>query len=446
MLCPLRHEFFGTKGGGFFVERMGDDHVDVQASQDFGAFVRRGQPFELNAANHQGWMWGKGKHNGRRAVRTSACRQLADDLLMAAVHTIKNPDGKPATGKRYGFQRAVMLHEIYCRGTETLCPYGLRKKSLFRLPLVPGFVQFEQRHQFACHADTAYHASCICRGRDAVAVLDGCHLVRVEFNSWPVTQRFGGRDQILVPIAGAEGFLQFSQGSGVAQAEAPALGAAQAHQVAAAAEGITHIIRERADVGAGGAVHIHDHFRRRPFQYFEVMDGDLTRGEIDFFAFTGHVISATALDFHSRIGWWRLLDLTNKLFEGFFELLLGDVDRGAGLLRETAICVVGVRRGAKADDGLVALVGSRDVLAQAYSGPYENDQHAGGARIERASMPGAADACPDANGLHHVVGGDANRFVYDENTGNCVFKILVIHQIPPVSLSPVIVSTFHAWS
>ena len=55
----------------------------------------------------------------------------------------------------------------------------------------------------------------------------------------------------------------------------------------------------------------------------------------------------------------------------------------------------------------------------------------------KVALPGAGVSCPtDAraktDGIDHIVGGHTNRFVDDEHTGDCVFKILVIHEIPPI--------------
>ena len=43
----------------------------------------------------------------------------------------------------------------------------------------------------------------------------------------------------------------------------------------------------------------------------------------------------------------------------------------------------------------------------------------------------AADAGAETHSVDHIVRGHANRLVDDKHTGNCIFKILVIHKVPP---------------
>ncbi len=81
-------------------------------------------------------------------------------------------------------------------------------------------------------------------------VLDILHFVRREFDRRPFCEGFGSRDQELVPVAGRECFLKFAQGGGVAQAETPALGAAQTDQVRAATQSIAQVIGEGTDIRA----------------------------------------------------------------------------------------------------------------------------------------------------------------------------------------------------
>ena len=88
-------------------------------------------------------------------------------------------------------------------------------------------------------------------GLDPVTMADILNVIRAELDGGPFGQRLRGGDQVLIPVAGMEGLLQLPQGRCIAQGEAPALGAAQADQVRAAAQRVTQVIGQRADVGAG---------------------------------------------------------------------------------------------------------------------------------------------------------------------------------------------------
>ena len=259
-----------------------------------------------------------------------------------------------------------------------------------------------------------------------MAVADLLHVIGVKFHRRHIRQRFGRGDQVLVPVAGLEGLLQFSQGRGVAQAEASALGAAQSHEIGARAEGVAHVIGQRTDIRPAGAMHIHHDFGQRPFQHFQVMHLDLARGQFHCLALARHVVGAASAHFHGGVRRGRLLDLALELLEDGLELLLGHIDRRVRA-DEFSVRVERVGAGAESDDGLVAFVRSGNVLAQAHGRADQDDKHTGSARVERASVSGAADACPAADGFHHVVRGHADGFIHHEDAGDGVLYVLTVH-------------------
>jgi hypothetical protein len=71
---------------------------------------------------------------------------------------------------------------------------------------------FHQRNQFTLRADAAHlgHFRLAC-DLDAVPVTDAFNLIGIELNGGPIAQRFRGGDEILIPVARGERFLQFSQ-------------------------------------------------------------------------------------------------------------------------------------------------------------------------------------------------------------------------------------------
>src|SRR4030095_2173789 len=87
---------------------------------------------------------------------------------------------------------------------------------------------FHQRNQFTLCAYTSYTISNrrIRGSLHAVPVTHTFHLIRAEFDGRPVTQRFGGGNQVLIPVPGMKRFLQFAERSGIAQRETPAFGTA----------------------------------------------------------------------------------------------------------------------------------------------------------------------------------------------------------------------------
>ena len=76
-------------------------------------------------------------------------------------------------------------------------------------------------------------------------------------------------------------------------------------------------------------MYVNHHFRWRPFQHFEVVYIDLTRGKIHLFAFACHFISLASVHLYRGISRRRLLDLSNETLENFVELFLGHIDRGS---------------------------------------------------------------------------------------------------------------------
>src|SRR5215813_4798407 len=86
---------------------------------------------------------------------------------------------------------------------------------------------------------------------------------------------------------------------------------------------------------------------------------------------------------------------------------------GIGSLRLT-LRVVGVGRKTEAETCGIALSPARIKLHQPRGFAKQQDQHAGGQRIERAQMPDLPEAGQVAHGVHHVVGSLSGRLVDDK--------------------------------
>ena len=95
------------------------------------------------------------------------------------------------------------------------------KENFLRLPFTRAiFVDdyFHERDQFALRAYAAdFGLFRFADNFDAMTVTNIFHFIGTEFNSGPIAQGFGGGDEVLIPVACGEGFLQFSQRHCIAQ-------------------------------------------------------------------------------------------------------------------------------------------------------------------------------------------------------------------------------------
>src|SRR3990172_7914703 len=311
---------------------------------------------------------------------------------------------------------------------------GLGRKEYFtRLPF--GAVDLEEGERVALLADSARQAVVAFLGGNAMAI---AHLLQhgfIEFDGRPIGQGFGRRNEELRPSAVFKGVAEAAQGNRVAQGETPTACAAQAHKMRTDAELFADVVGQRAHISARGTMYVNHNFGESPLEEFETMHVDDTRGEVNFFAATRHLVGFLAADFHRRIRRRSLFDLTDEVGKQFRELLAGHVDRNFRFAGN-AFGVIGVGGGAQLDGGLVALILGGDEIAEAYRGPNEYHQHARGARVEGTSVTCAADAGAAADDLHHVVRGQTHRLVHHEHARYEASNLILFHT---TSASPKII-------
>src|SRR5919109_3289800 len=80
---------------------------------------------------------------------------------------------------------------------------------------------FHQGNKLSLSTDAAHAVpyGCIWRGLYAMSMTHPFDFIRTQLNGRPITECFGSRDQILIPVPGMEGFLQFAERSRIAQRE-----------------------------------------------------------------------------------------------------------------------------------------------------------------------------------------------------------------------------------
>ena len=116
----------------------------------------------------------------------------------------------------------------------------------------------------------------------------------------------------------------------------------------------------------------------------EGVDGYRATLALDGYAPALEVVESFAADFEGRGHRWDLEDFTDERGKCVADSLFaghGSVERG-----DVSVCVQGVGGGAEVGRGGVALVQGGDVAGEAGGASEEEDQDAGGERVEGAGM------------------------------------------------------------
>ena len=190
-------------------------------------------------------------------------------------------------------------------------------------------------------------------------------------------------------------------------------GAGNFRKVRAAAEYLTHVVSERADVGAGRALDGEASDGAVDFgeAIFEEFDGG--RFEDDSLIFTGEFVGGTASDFLGRKNWRHLVETADGLIGELLELFAiegdGNFRRQCG-----SFGVVGVGGEAEAEAGGVAFAPTRIETDEAGGLTEEQDKNASSQRIEGTEMADLAETGEMTEGIDDVVGGFALGLVDDE--------------------------------
>ena len=179
------------------------------------------------------------------------------------------------------------------------------------------------------------------------------------------------------------GALEVFQFHGLIQSEFAHRGAHDFGEVRAAAQRRAHVVRERTDVGAGGA--LDRNFRQRAGNFVDVkiVDFDLHRFQFHRFFLAREFVRRAAVNFLRGIRRRHLRKAADA--RGGEPLDFSAIDlRSRVRAKRRAIGVVGVRGEAEAERGVVAFAASHVKLREARGAPEQQHQNARRQRIERA--------------------------------------------------------------
>ena len=119
---------------------------------------------------------------------------------------------------------------------------------------------------------------------------------------------------------------------------------------------------------------------------------DDARFQVHGLALARDLVRLATPNLDRRVLWGRLLDFPFEGLEHFVELILAHIYRYS-LANELPVRIKSVGGPAHTNNGLVALIGSRNEFAKPHGRPDENNENAGSARVEGAGVASAADAC-----------------------------------------------------
>jgi hypothetical protein len=203
-------------------------------------------------------------------------------------------------------------------------------------------------------------------------------------------------------------------GGGLLDRERPDGSAPQVAQVGTAAEEVPEVGGEGADVRATGARDVdRQHARVGCGSDVEALDRDRAGRPLDLDARTGELVEPAPVNVDRRDHRRHLFDVAEEVGgddpPGLLDGHAGHVVRGD----DGAIGVEGVGLDAEHDLARVALVTVADEAHQPGHRADADDEHTGGARVERPGVADAALAEAPAQHADDVVAGDAGRFVDD---------------------------------
>lgn len=236
---------------------------------------------------------------------------------------------------------------------------------------------------------------------------------RQDIGTRIIGQQIFERDEAALEFAFSGGLRQFFHFDGLIERKFADGGAADFGEMRATTEFLAHVVSERANVGAGGALDGETRARAIDFKetIFEKLDGD--GFEFDGLVFAGEFVGGTALHFFGGEGGRHLLEAAEGFGGEAFKEITIERWRGVGALGG-AFGVVGVSGVAETERSGVALASSGVEAYEAGGFAEKENEDAGGKRVERTEMADLAKARQMADGVDDVVGSAALRFVDDE--------------------------------
>src|SRR5262249_12477515 len=197
-------------------------------------------------------------------------------------------------------------------------------------------------------------------------------------------------------------------------AEGADRGAPQGVQVAAAAEHLAELARDRAHVRARGAGHREGNEPLPRVVKVETRDPDLLGQRRDALALPGHLVELAPLKLLGGVGGRGLEEFAAKAPRRLFDLAQADARGVPRLAHGLALPVVGRRGAPEPDRSLVGLVHPGEETLEAGGSAGAEQQQARRHRIERAAVadPRQGDRLSDPP--DDVVGGQAPGLVEEE--------------------------------
>ncbi len=205
--------------------------------------------------------------------------------------------------------------------------------------------------------------------------------------------------------------FQLIHRDGLCEREWASLCAAQCGEMGSAAGELTELLRDRADVAAGGdsdlKARLHLCGRRAcEREQGEAVNDDACRLYLDRLAGAGEFVGWHPVDFFCGEDGRSLQHLageTRGKRAEFIEREREGLRRGCGC----AVSIEGVGGKAEADGALVGFIGRREELRKARVLAKQQREHAGSHGIKRAEMADGAFAGGAAHNVDDVVRGDA---------------------------------------
>ena len=220
-------------------------------------------------------------------------------------------------------------------------------------------------------------------------------------------------DDAILKFSTARGFCEFFELERLFDGKFADGSARNFSEVRAHPELFAHFLGKGADVGAGRALDDEASegsvdFREAKFEHF-----DFYRLQFDGLVSASQFVSGTAVNLFCGEGGRHLREAADAFVGKFFES--GAIERGSGVgALRLAFGVVSIGGEAEAEAGGVAFAAAGIKLDEAGGAPEEQDEDAGGERVERSEMSDLTKAGEMANGVDDVMRGLAWRLVDDE--------------------------------
>ena len=198
-----------------------------------------------------------------------------------------------------------------------------------------------------------------------------------------------------------------------------AAGAAQGAEVRAAAEFLPDLVRVGADVEAFAAYDAEIDLRELDAGDFTIVNAHEARFALHDLALAGEFVEGDAIDLHGADHRRDLVKIAAELVEGGLDVRAGEVRHGL-LLEDFALGILRVRGGSERECAGVFLVLAHEEVLNARGIADDEDEHAGGHRVQRAAVADFFGVEAAARHGHHVMRGHFLAFIDQENAINRV--------------------------